>query len=180
MSTDIYDQGNGRELYTGPRGGRYYLSPTGRKIYIQNPRVQAQSQAQSQSQPQAQSPRSRTRRSGTWIKPNAPIDERQQKYCRCVLEVSSKQTDKCLDNIAQRKTGTFGPGTDCYNVYSVCAASTGTSTGRGGCSKHYNFNEIPDEFLLAYLKLHGKKLPSVMSHENLVTAVEEETQAAGG
>lgn len=33
-SSDRGDYSNGREIYTGPRGGRYYLSPSGKKVYI--------------------------------------------------------------------------------------------------------------------------------------------------
>ncbi len=156
----------GMELQVGPRGGQYYLSPSGRKIYVQKPRVKS-----------ARSSRSgRTMRSGrsrkTWINPDSKLSSGQQKYCRCVLEVASKQSDQCLKNIAQRKKGTYGPGTDCFNVWSVCAASTGTSTGRAGCSKDYNFNEMPDEFIIAYLKLHGKNVPSSKAHADLVAAAQ--------
>ena len=33
-STSRGDYSNGRQIYTGPRGGRYYLSPSGKKVYI--------------------------------------------------------------------------------------------------------------------------------------------------
>lgn len=171
----------GRQLQVGPRGGRYYLSPTGRKIYVQNPRVES-TEGEVTSKMSTMNI-SEEKGKSTWIKPESNLSDQQQKYCRCVLEVADKQSDKCLQNIAQKKTGTFGPGTSCYLPYSVCANSTGTSTGRGGCSKHYNFNEIPDEFLIAYLKLHGKPVPSSLSHADLVAATEgsfEEVPMAGG
>ena len=135
-----------QEIHTGPRGGKYIISSTGRKRYIQEGKMSPRGNFGQTTG----SPRS------SWIKPGADITEQQGKYCRCEIEVAAKQSKECLKEVAEGKHTPI-KGSGCYNVYSVCASRTGTSTGRKGCSQYYNWEQIPDEFLLSWLHLH--KIP---------------------
>jgi len=33
-SSQAYNYGNGRIIYTGPKGGQYYINDSGRKVYV--------------------------------------------------------------------------------------------------------------------------------------------------
>lgn len=102
--------------------------------------------------------------SSTWT---SGLDERKSKYCHCVLKVAAKQSPECLQGVTKRKGITSG----CYNPYPVCAKSTGTSTGRSGCSDYYNFMYIPDQYLRAYLDLHSAPYPKNASRDQLIDAI---------
>lgn len=54
-----------RVYHTGPRGGLYYLTKTGRKVYVK-------------SEPRDSSSH------------NGHLTEQEEKYCRCVLHVKEK------------------------------------------------------------------------------------------
>ena len=78
------------------------------------------------------------------------MNEQEQKYCRCVLEVAAKQPGQCNMEKAwfeQRQ------GETCYNPYAVCANSVGTSSRI--CGENYNWSALPDEMLTAYANLNN-------------------------
>jgi hypothetical protein len=77
------------------------------------------------------------------------------KYCRCLLSVAKKQSPECLEGKQWGKT--IG-GKRCYNPYAVCRSRLEAPPG-GKCSSAYNFNEMSEDDLLAYARLHGKRIP---------------------
>ncbi len=91
----------------------------------------------------------------------------QEKFCRCTLHVMAKQPEHCL------KTHEWGPGTDCYNPYSVCAKSTRTSVGRSSkCTDSYDFSGIPDNELQAYAVVEGVSVPSPYIRSTMIANLE--------
>ena len=67
------------------------------------------------------------------------MTEKQEKYCRCVLDVESKNENEV------------------YNPYAVCAKSVGTTYRR--CTEdYYDFNTMPLNKLNAYARLHKLKV----------------------
>lgn len=72
-------------------------------------------------------------------------------FCRCVLKVEAKNPGSCASKNFSKEEG-------CYNPYAVCAASTGTSTGRGSCSFAYNVDDLPYAELQAYTRLLNKEM----------------------
>jgi len=77
------------------------------------------------------------------------LNNKQKKYCRCVLHVMKNNTKKCN---ADRKWETK---TKCYNPYATCAKSIGTTTGSKSCN--YNINNIPYDELEQYLSYNKIK-----------------------
>lgn len=87
-----------------------------------------------------------------YFKPNVPLSERQQAYCRCVAHVAAKNPMSCY----RGKSPEWKKGRDsenCVNPYSVCAASVGTTSK---CYNYYNFRKIPTQEKQALKRLHGK------------------------
>ena len=85
-----------------------------------------------------------------WIKSGSTLNEQEQKYCRCVLQVAAKQPGQCNMEKAwfeQRQNET------CYNPYAVCAKTVGTSSRV--CGENYNWVELPDDMLNAYANLNN-------------------------
>ena len=93
------------------------------------------------------------------------LTEGQQKFCRCVLKVASKQSDECLKEKAWFQ---YKSGTKCYNPYSVCAHSVKTST------KHcyYDFKDLSDQLIRTWFILHDKAVPSPFIRENAILIME--------
>nr|UMO78923.1 hypothetical protein [Pandoravirus belohorizontensis] len=99
---------------------------------------------------------------------DAPIDDRQRAYCRCLLHVSARNGDDCYD-----APGALGTGR-CYNPYAVCTASVGRQSE---CSDYYAFTPqavrggIPDDEVAAYA--HMRRLPVGPTREATVAAIQE-------
>lgn len=136
-------------LQTGPRGGVYYLSPRGRKVYVsrrnmnrfspmpQSPVMTPENLPIISAAPNVGnlpitvlypqsvslatlSPLSPTLNGRSNLSPRPTLNGRnrynnltpqQEKYCSCLKQVEAKGT--------------------AYNPYKICAASTGTTLGRG-------------------------------------------------
>lgn len=79
----------------------------------------------------------------------SPLDERQQKYCRCLMHVAAQQPPWCLREKAWRQTRS---GVGCYNPYAVCTASV-KRQGTVECSANFDFARVPDHELAAYALL---------------------------
>ncbi len=79
----------------------------------------------------------------------SPLDEKQQKYCRCLMHVAAQQPAWCLREKAWRQTRS---GVGCYNPYAVCTASV-KRQGTVECSGNFDFARVPDNELVAYALL---------------------------
>ena len=93
------------------------------------------------------------------------LPERQMKYCSCVIDVAAKQNLSCL------KKKDWGEGKSCYNPYSVCARSTGTSSRE--CGKNYQLENFNDEQLKAFGALMGVKIPSPYTKSAMLKSIKE-------
>jgi len=80
---------------------------------------------------------------------NQVLTEKQEKYCRCVLDVAAKD----LNNT--------------YNPYAVCAKSVGT-TYRTCTEDYYNFEDMPYLKLRAYARLHHLPIKDTQEQQLVV------------
>lgn len=83
---------------------------------------------------------------------------KKAKYCHCLLEVEAKNEKV-------------------RSPYAICASSVGTSTGSHPCTEHYDFPEMDNKYLRAWLKLHhisseGLTRPQMLSKINTKIAEE--------
>jgi len=90
----------------------------------------------------------------SWLKSETGLSEPKQKFCRCVLDVASKQPESCN---RERAWYQVREGRMCYNPYSVCAKSVGTTSRK--CGESYDFENIPDDQLVAYASLNRIEVP---------------------
>lgn len=91
-----------------------------------------------------------------------PLTSQQEKYCRCTLEVASRQPIECLKDRAwyQKRKGQ-----ECYNPYAVCAASIGTTHP---CGDYYDFQNLSEPQLKAYAALSKVKIPKPFNKEKMI------------
>ena len=154
-----------KKYQTGPRGGIYYMSQ-GRRRYVNKNNLGESTPISkvvgSNSKGNTSAVESESKED--WIKKNTQETPQQKKYCRCLLEVAAKQTDKCLTSGTK---GTKG----CPEPHAICARSTGTSTGRTPCD--HDFDSMPNEYLIAFLELHGKPVPKSLDRSSLLSAVKQ-------
>lgn len=92
----------------------------------------------------------------------AALNEHQQKYCDCVLDVAAKNSAACNQN---HDFGTPG----CYNPYAVCAKSTKTSYRH--CGENYDWTTLSDEQLRAYAELNNISVPVPFNREQIVNNI---------
>lgn len=103
---------------------------------------------------------------------DAPIDDRQRAYCRCLLHVAARNRDDCYGT-----PGALGTGR-CYNPYAVCTASVGRQSE---CSNYYAFTPeavrggIPDDEVAAYARM--RRLPVGPTRQATVAAIQEYLRA---
>lgn len=105
-----------------------------------------------------------------YFKEGSDLREDEKKWCRCVLHVASKQSDQCLVDVNKNARKTYD-GKTCYNIYAVCSSRVGTSSRK--CGINYEFNNIPDNELIAYSKMKHIKIPVPYSRNNMITAIME-------
>lgn len=90
---------------------------------------------------------------GIYSSTDSILTDKQQRFCRCVLHVAKNNSKKCNRNKS------WGDN-KCYNPYSVCASSTGTTTGSKPCN--YVFTKpnstVPYEEIIAYALLNYDKI----------------------
>jgi len=103
-----------------------------------------------------------------WFKSGHNLDERQEKYCRCILKAATNQPSACLEEKAwfQKRDGKT-----CYNPYAVCAKNVGTTSGE--CGENYDFDKIPDEFLEAYASLNKILVPRPYNRNEMLKRIKE-------
>jgi len=89
--------------------------------------------------------------------PNISIDE--QKWCQCYIKKATTNPSWCNREKAwfQRRGKGSLTETTCYNPYSVCARSVGTTSQY--CDENFNFEAFTDDELRAYAELHNLPIP---------------------
>ena len=87
------------------------------------------------------------------------LPEDKRKFCRCTLKVADKQRGGC--NIDRSWFKTI-KGKKCYNPYSICAKSVGTTSRE--CGKNYDFESFSDNHLITYGQLHQKDKEGIIIH----------------
>lgn len=83
-----------------------------------------------------------------YFKKNNKLIDKKQKFCRCVLHVSKNNSNQC--NKTREWKG------KCYNPYTVCAASTKTTTGGKPCNYNFLKKDIPISEIKSYVYLNFK------------------------
>ena len=108
-----------------------------------------------------------------WIITGTTLDEREQKYCRCILEVANKNPTWCNLEKAYFETRLTAEGAPetCYNVYSVCAKSVGTTTRQ--CGENYNYDVLPDSQLMAFANLRMIGVPEPYNRIEMLRRIKE-------
>ena len=129
------------------------------KIYVDNYnlklvdkvifKVGSMIKTQKSSQNKSVSDKSVSDNKGYIFKNNTTLPEDKQKFCSCVLKVADKQRGDCNIEKAWFETR---DGHKCYNPYSVCVLSVGTTSRE--CGKEYDFNNFSDNYLITYAQLH--------------------------
>jgi len=100
------------------------------------------------------------------LKQNSDLDERNQKYCSCVIKVAEKNTEKC--NL-EHDWGTVSGGKSCYSPYAVCAKSVGT-TNRN-CGSNYDYNSMTKEQLRAFLNINKIEVSKSLTRDQLLEMI---------
>jgi hypothetical protein len=91
-----------------------------------------------------------------WIRTGTNLSEEDKKHCRCLLDVAAKQSESCLRGKEWPKHGSYKDATKgCYGPYAICPDRSGKKLR---CGEYYNYEEIPDKYLLAYINLHNLPL----------------------
>lgn len=91
---------------------------------------------------------------------DSKLNDRQQRYCRCVLHVGAKV----------RKGDEFGKASLGYvgDPYAICTASV---KEQSACSPHLNFDEVPDLELRNYAYWHGIPIPKPYNRKKLLAEI---------
>lgn len=99
----------------------------------------------------------------TITNPDIHLADHNDKYCKCILDVATKQPALCNKDKAWYQEI---EGKKCYNPYAICAKSTKTSTR--GCFKQYNYNALSNEQLIAVASLKGMNINLPFNREGLI------------
>lgn len=94
---------------------------------------------------------------------NSTLDEREQAFCSCVVQVAAKQPGACNLEKAWFEERN---GEECYNPFAVCANSVGTTSR--DCWNNYNFDVMDDKHLQSLAYLHNKPVPSPYDRDSLI------------
>lgn len=73
----------------------------------------------------------------SYFKPNSPLSDDKKRICSCIMH-TAKQSPK-------------------YNIYGLCRASTKVQ-GQISCSKHFNYDAIPEPEVKAYARFKNKSV----------------------
>ncbi len=95
---------------------------------------------------------------------SSTLSDRQQRYCRCLMHVSSKNSSACYNTPSKLGTGR------CYLPYSVCAKSTGT---KSHCLPSYNFKCIPTNELYSYSLFRNVPVSDKSSRNEIIDSLEK-------
>jgi hypothetical protein len=99
------------------------------------------------------------------------MSEPVKKYCRCLADVSAKQSAECLIQEGGT-TSRRGKKKTCYNPYAICGRIKPKSMGGSGCARFYNYSTMPQAQKKAVADLHHKTI------RQLVEAARQEAEHA--
>lgn len=102
-------------------------------------------------------------KSQSFFKEDTTLSETEQKYCRCIPKVAAKQDPECLGHGAPQGGG-------CYNPYAVCKHSTGQKANVS-CGAHYDYNKMPDKYLIAYARMKSLTIPEPYDRAQVVQEI---------
>ena len=91
------------------------------------------------------------------------LSEDQMKFYSCAIDVADKNPESCTKE-------DWGKG-KCYNPYSVCAKSVGTTTGRKDVSACLDFENMSVERLRGYAKLHDIQIPARANKRTILARI---------
>jgi hypothetical protein len=94
--------------------------------------------------------------------PNNNLNEKEESYCSCIIDVAAKNNDECNQS---KEWKTTINGKKCYSPYAVCASRIHTSSKK--CGDNYNFNNFNFNELKAYANLNGLYVPSNATEESI-------------
>lgn len=101
---------------------------------------------------------------------NSELDQQSQKYCRCVAHVSSKQKAQCLRD--QSLVGDTMPGgKKCYSPYAICSKTVPHPGTRQKCFSNYNYENLPDDELVAMSQLEHISIPRPYDRNKLLQRI---------
>lgn len=100
--------------------------------------------------------------SGEWTQ---NLSEKDDKYCRCEIEVAGKQPAAC--NV-ERAWFQEREGHRCANPYAVCHKTVQGESGRPECGQNYIFENIPDNELVGYASLNRISIPQPYNRQALI------------
>jgi hypothetical protein len=112
------------------------------------------------------------RRRRDYFRPDTHLNDREKKYCRCILSVGARNSEECLRERAWLKTR---GGRTCYNPYAICHSSTGLRT-QVSCDTEYELENIPENELIAYAHLKRIPIPEPYDREALLDELYNRTK----
>ena len=95
------------------------------------------------------------------------LEPKQRRYCSCLLKVAEKQTEECLNGIAEGRDviGQSFDGQVCANPIEVCAKSVGTTSKV--CAENYIVEEMTEQDLIGFAKSRRIAIPKKGSKVDL-------------
>jgi len=97
------------------------------------------------------------------IRGDTTLNEQEQKFCECIPKVAEKQPAQCNLEKAWFEHRDLRM---CYNPFSICSKSTGTSSRR--CYENYNYSEFSDEQLTALANLSMIKTSTPIDRSSVI------------
>lgn len=88
-----------------------------------------------------------------FIRPDTNLDEREQAFCSCVVQVAAKQPGACNLEKAWFEERN---GETCKNPFAICANSVGTTSR--DCMSNYDFDFMNEQQLQSLAYLHNKQV----------------------
>lgn len=94
------------------------------------------------------------------------LNDKDQKYCSCVIRVAEKNTNIC--NLEENWGKTIA-GKTCYSPYAVCAKNIGTTSRE--CGLNYNYEAMTKEQLITFLNLKKVKVNKSLHKNQLLEII---------
>jgi len=101
------------------------------------------------------------------IKQNSDLNDKDKKYCSCVIDVAEKNTNRC--NLG-KDWGNMSGGKMCYSPYAVCAKSVGTTNKK--CGLNYDYDAMTKEQLVSFLNLNHINADTSLSKDELLKMIQ--------
>ena len=109
------------------------------------------------------------------IKKDAPLSEKEVKFCSCVVDVAVKNPEEC--NINQHNNPNLPITYGCYNPYKVCSSRIGTTSRN--CYESYNYDEFSATELHALANLTGVHVDAHTSRESIIGSMMARPKSGG-